>query len=96
MKDLPIESTRVIQLGEALVCSLREIETATGSSTLTQSQVRKMRDMIQQRIEAVRLSQLPPRLMRHRYLTRETIDSWPFGDPLVKQICEFEERYNNL
>jgi hypothetical protein len=95
MNDLPLTSARVIQLGEDLLRTLQEMETAE-SSPLSPSQIQRMRGMIQERIAAVRNSQLPPRSMRHRYLTRETIDTWPLGIPLAMQVCGFEEQYNNL
>lgn len=91
-----LASDRVIQLGEGLLRSLRELEVAGESSPLTTSQNQRMQKMVQERIDAVRRSQLPPKSMRHRYLARETIDSWPLGIPLAKQVCEFEDRYNNL
>jgi len=96
MNDLPLTSASVTQLGEALLRALQEMETAAASAPLSPSQIQRMLGMIQERIEAVRSSQLPPKSMRHRYLTRETIDTWPLGITLAKQVCEFEERYNNL
>jgi len=96
MNELPSSSAGVIQLGEAIIRSLDEMAAIGELALLSASQIQRMRSMVQNRIESVKSGQLPPKSMRHRYLTRETIDTWPLGIDIAKNICEFEERYNNF
>ncbi len=93
MSDIRTKTTQVLQLGELLISGLEQelrLQVSDRMTKLSDSLLEAMLDSIKERKENVMNNRIPPRHMRHAYLTHRVNDSW--NNCIVDKVRKADNR----